>query len=299
MRLKSNLWKDTYGNIFYRKRINGNRIVVPAYTKDVKNANKLLPALEYQALLQHYAPVNKTKFKTFSELVKLYLNDEEVNSKWADSSRETSKYVLNSFSLTRKLPNNKETQRGYKTRINACLNWGKSKGYVTNVEIMKVNKKQGRTRVFSNRELNIIFNEFQDDNFCSFLKFTYYTGARRGEINSLQPHQIEPARIKVSGKSGIRYVKLNSQARSLLMEQEKLWDYKVGYISQKFLKESRRLDILDARFHDLRRTFGLNLIKDGMPIFQVSKLLGHSSVKVTEQHYAPLLIDDIEDFYLK
>ena len=78
--------------------------------------------------------------------------------------------------------------------------------------------------------------------------------------------------------------------------QDELWNYTKDYVSHRFKKEVRRLGIKNARFHDLRRTFGLNLIKNGMPIFQVSKLIGHTTVKTTEQHYAPLLIDDIEDF---
>ena len=52
------------------------------------------------------------------------------------------------------------------------------------------------------------------------------------------------------------------------------------------------------RFHDLRRTFGLNLIKQNMSIYKVSKLLGHVSVKTTEQQYAALLSVDVEDFIL-
>jgi len=59
-----------------------------------------------------------------------------------------------------------------------------------------------------------------------------------------------------------------------------------------------RLEIPDAHFHDLRRTFGYNLIKQGMPIYQVSKLLGHASVTTTEKHYAPLLATDVEEFEL-
>ena len=95
-----------------------------------------------------------------------------------------------------------------------------------------------------------------------------------------------------------RYIKLNSQAQKLINSQTLLWDYKRDYVTHKFKKEVRRLEIKNARFHDLRRTFGLNLIKQGMSIYKVSKLLGHSSVKTTEQHYAPLLTVEIEDFKL-
>jgi len=41
--------------------------------------------------------------------------------------------------------------------------------------------------------------------------------------------------------------------------------------------------------HMLRDTFAVELLLAGVPIGQVSLLLGHSSVKVTERHYAPLV----------
>ena len=69
-------------------------------------------------------------------------------------------------------------------------------------------------------------------------------------------------------------------------------------MSHKFKKEVRKLKIKNARFHDLRRTCELNLIKQGVSIYKVSKLLGHKSVRTTEQHYAPLLTIEIEDFEL-
>ena len=58
------------------------------------------------------------------------------------------------------------------------------------------------------------------------------------------------------------------------------------------------MGIRNARFHDLRRTFGYNLISKGIPIYQVSKLLGHKSVTTTEKHYAPLMVKDIPEFEL-
>jgi integrase len=40
--------------------------------------------------------------------------------------------------------------------------------------------------------------------------------------------------------------------------------------------------------HSLRATFACHLIEKGVNIYIVSKLLGHSSVKVTEKHYLSL-----------
>jgi integrase len=38
-----------------------------------------------------------------------------------------------------------------------------------------------------------------------------------------------------------------------------------------------------------RDTFAVELLNRGVPIDRVSLLLGHSSVKVTERHYAPFV----------
>ena len=56
MALKDNLIKDQWGNIYYRKQIEGVRIILPAYTKQDKIANKLHSALEFQALNNFYNP---------------------------------------------------------------------------------------------------------------------------------------------------------------------------------------------------------------------------------------------------
>ena len=53
----------------------------------------------------------------------------------------------------------------------------------------------------------------------------------------------------------------------------------------------------EARHHTFTAD-ELKLIKQGMSIYNVSKLLGHASVRTTEQHYAPLLTAEIEDFEL-
>ena len=45
--------------------------------------------------------------------------------------------------------------------------------------------------------------------------------------------------------------------------------------------------IPDGHSHRLRDTFSVELLSKGVPLDVVSKLLGHTSIKTTEKHYAP------------
>ena len=60
---------------------------------------------------------------------------------------------------------------------------------------------------------------------------------------------------------------------------------------------SKKPNINDVIFHDLRRTFGYNLLVKGHDIAIVARLLG-ISIKVAEKHYTPLLTANIGDFTL-
>jgi site-specific recombinase XerD len=42
----------------------------------------------------------------------------------------------------------------------------------------------------------------------------------------------------------------------------------------------------DGHPHQLRDTFAVGLLSAGVPLEEVARALGHSSVKTTEKHYA-------------
>jgi integrase len=46
-------------------------------------------------------------------------------------------------------------------------------------------------------------------------------------------------------------------------------------------------DLPDGHPHQLRDTAAVEWLKAGIPLEEVSKLLGHASIRTTEKHYAP------------
>ena len=279
--------------MFQRKRITRS-----LGTRSYKTARKLISQVEKQILSDM---INGTKESNSGPLSFHQLADRYLvfpNHDWSDSTRRRYRILLGNY-VADGLPDNPTTRAMTIRVVNSCNNWGHKNCFINKpVRLQGGSKWESRHRVLNKDELQLLFDEIKDERFNSFVRFAYYTGARAGEIRCLQRNSIFPKHLVVNGKSGNRIIKLNSQAREILNKRDELWSYRRDFVSHKFKKEARRLGIPDIRFHDLRRTFGYNLIRQGRPIYEVSKLLGHSSVTTTERHYAPLLTTDIEDFVL-
>jgi integrase len=127
------------------------------------------------------------------------------------------------------------------------------------------------------------------------------TGLRREELFSLRWSQIDTQRgiitTTTKTKSGrARSVPLPERSRAALPKSVGVDDYvlinaetKKRYVQMNkgFKGAVRRAGIDHLQWHDLRRTAGCRwLQRDGKSIMEVSMLLGHSSVQVTEQRYA-------------
>lgn len=79
------------------------------------------------------------------------------------------------------------------------------------------------------------------------------------------------------------HVKARIRAVGRILE----YDWSMESLSQMMSRKLKELG-LDATSHTLRHTYASHLVMAGVPIFTVSKLLGHSSVETTERHYAHL-----------
>ena len=284
-------------NIWYiSSMIDNKRLSVSLRTKDKRIAKLLKPKAELELLSQLTGTGKPRKNLPFDDLVKRYL---KADHNWSKRTKELNEYVFRSYQSGKPLPLNPTSRSIFVRTINSCWNWGLKQGLIIKAYKLEGDTKgESRNRVLSDSELKTLLDEIRDNRFNLFVRFAYYTGARSGEIRSISRENIFSNHIVAYGKSGKRLIKLNNQAQETLSELDELWSYSKDFVSHKFKKEARRLGIPDIRFHDLRRTFGYNLIRQGRPIYEVSKLLGHSSVTTTERHYAPLLATEIDDFVL-
>lgn len=140
--------------------------------------------------------------------------------------------------------------------------------------------------------------------------FTLYTGLRLGEIAALTPKDVhlEDNYIVVSktlGRFGItstksnkiRKVPLNSEAKGIIskrLDGDKIFDINPQYFTTSILKrDCETLSIPKMRFHDLRHTFATRYLTSGGDITHLSLILGHSSVKITQDIYIHLNEQDL------
>ena len=293
----ASVYRKKSGIYYISVMFQNNRITKSLGTRSYKIVRQIVSKVEqeiFSELIDGRKPIRE--LLTFSNLVKRYLESNDHD--WSLNTRTRYRYLLNNY-INSGFPDNPSTKAMTIRVLNGCNNWGFKNGLTDKKEKLKGGSNwENRSRVYNDLELNLLFNELRDQNFNSFVKFAYFTGARSGEIRRLKPENIADGYLDITGKTGRRMVKITTQAANVLSNQDPLWSYSRDFVSHKFKKECRRLGIKNARFHDLRRTFGYNLIKQGMSIYKVSKLLGHSSVRTTEQHYAPLMTTEIEDFIL-
>jgi len=274
---------------------NGQRIRKSLGTKDRKLALSLKKQVE-RKILRSADPDDIKYIKiSFPKLCKRFL---KADHNITQSTHKLYSAKIKTF-LENGLPDNMAHRNMVVRTVNRVINWGLENGFRTNQKkLSSVSYKFiRRTRIFTDEELDLILNNVLDGEFQRFIRFIYYTGIRIGEACSLNSIDIRDG--KITGKTGERQIKITPQALAVLQEQKNLWSYTIDSAEHRWKNNVRRLGIKNARIHDLRRTFGYNLIKKkGFGIFQVSKLLGHSSVATTQNHYAPLLPHDVPDFEL-
>lgn len=153
----------------------------------------------------------------------------------------------------------------------------------------------------------------------AILELLLSTGCRIGEIVGINRKDIKDNKIIVTGKGKKqRTVFLNAPAQFAIAEylstrtdnddalfvgraqnsDAKIKRLEKGRIEQIFRESGRRIGIEKCHPHRFRHTMATSALRHGMPIDQVSKMLGHSQLTTT-QIYAKSEESDIENAHLK
>jgi len=179
-------------------------------------------------------------------------------------------------------------------------------------------KIQWKSPVFINiDELKLIIKQTEPQMFKDIFLFAFLTGMRSSEIMNLKWKQVDLKRgvIQIGSdefqtkSKKIRFIPIAKAVINIFdrvypgdIDLNKYCVFHKGdgypfdsdYISRKFKCAVRKADISDdIHFHTLRASFGSFLLQNEVSLSVISKLLGHSSILVTERHYASLNFNNL------
>lgn len=295
-------------------------------SKTIKSYDQSLK-LFVRFLLQEY------KITSIKQLKKIHI---EEYIKFTKEKGKYS-FVINDGSKFKNHPQNRRdydkkvsisTVNNYLRNIKAFINWCVSErllkdNIAKSVKHLKTSRKPKEQ--LSNQEYKRLINSLDTTKYVEFRDYTIInlimdSGMRIGETLALTVHNVDLVRRAVminadNAKSKKDRVVFFSKKTSQMLRR---WiSYKDRYFETDILFPTNRCGYLkvmnfEKNFkkyitecgikkyvtpHSLRNNFGRRFLMAGGDIFTLSKILGHSSVEVTEQAYADLSDEDIRKNY--
>ncbi|MDR1159158.1 MAG: site-specific integrase, partial [Syntrophomonadaceae bacterium] len=166
------------------------------------------------------------------------------------------------------------------------------------VKIKRSNQDTIRRRFLDKEEREALLKECKLSNspwLLSVVQISLLAGLRLNEIKTLRREDIRDGHIHirsdVAKSKQSRAIPMNDELAAIIAHSD--FDFNHSY-NRPFSKAVQRAGLKDVRFHDLRRTFGSMLAQAGVPIFDISKLMGHAKVQVTAKVYAHLLPENLQ-----
>jgi integrase len=196
--------------------------------------------------------------------------------------------------------------RTLKAFFNQAIKWELlDKSPFKNIKLLKIPERS--PGFLTKEDFLVLLNNITQEWLRSIVIFAVNTGMRRSEIVNLKWENVDLERNTIlvansesfKTKSGRqRIIPINLLAKRILITRERISPYVfVNYKGQKmydnYLGQCFRKSVRNAKleakisFHSLRHTFASWLVQSGVGIYEVQKLLGHSSISVT-QVYAHL-----------
>ena len=219
------------------------------------------------------------------------------------------------------------TKRSYRKKVSAFLNWLERQGYDMCDLPPPLEKRELPPEWISEDELYELCERFvqlwegeyrlskhaawgtmkESLRLTEVFRFAFYNGMRIGEIVGLEVRDVDfdrgAIRIRKQKNKRDQTIPMMEPAAHVLRpfalgksRRSRVFGYKsTSYVSEKFREARRSLWPGRERLsvHNLRDSFAVYWLKRDVSIYRVKEVLRHSSVKVTEDHYADMLMQDV------
>jgi site-specific recombinase XerD len=171
--------------------------------------------------------------------------------------------------------------------------------------IQRIRERKAVVRCLSEEEFKLAVQSV-DGIERDIILFLGSSGLRRNEFRCLKWKNIDPSLrfMRIIGKGNkMRIIPINQTIKRILLKYQRLGDEESLQISSLYpgmesaswlcAKISRRIEIPKFGVHAIRHYFATTLIRKGLSIFIISKLLGHSSVLITQNAYIHIISEDL------
>lgn len=266
--------------------------------------------IELISLSTTKAYVNRSVIPSFKHL-QLYFGNIQLDK---ITPQKAEKFLLEHFQKAKYSAS--LYHRVLKAAFRKALNWNyiESNPFL-GIRLPKIQRKE--IKFITVEELRLIVDNTEKQVLKDIFMFAFLTGMRLSEILNLCWEQVnlEKNIIQVGSDNfitksrKIRFIPISIPAKKILLNRrpkkiihtnylifDKMNGFRFSndYVSKKFKKAVRKSGLAEEiHFHSLRASFGSFLLQEGVPISHISKLLGHSSISVTEKHYTELQLSDM------
>ena len=202
--------------------------------------------------------------------------------------------------------------------FSSCFNYAvKQKYFLENpckgIKRFKIPEKQ--PLFFSEIDFELLVRVIDNPDIKDLVNFAVNTGLRQMELLTLTWNQINfkdkflllDNQQHITKSKKVRSIPLNIKALQIMNERQisktndLIFTFNSKSLTPDYISRKFKYYVIKAglnpklTLHSLRSTFASWLIQKGASITNISKLLGHSSVRVTEAHYAFLRPSDLMD----
>ena len=196
--------------------------------------------------------------------------------------------------------------------ISAALNWCNTEEIIEWVPCkFPIHKSGVRDRFLSLDEINILIKHCDEYFLRNWVIIALSTAARSAAILELTADRVDLENGVIDFRNPLLtgrhkprpVIKMPQQLRPYL--EDAISTSQSGFVIERngkpmmaiypfFAKAVKNAGLDDVTPHILRHTCAVHMVKNGVPIYEVSKYLGHKSTRVTEDHYAKYTPDFME-----